>query len=347
MLVDAATGARQIVEITSVEKSNWTRFGCEISQFNSGDGCNCGCGVYDPDCGAPSMQKETAMLLEYYPTWDQNQNVATPSAFVKGCDDISASADGYRFCNLDGTCVQDNDDPPTESTFSFEDSVAKFVETVRFQAAELKTGAFVGSNTLVHNFAVGSKFETALSVIDNILYRSMSVEAVIPVAMQRGEAAYKPSDRAASTAYEKTVAPQTLNAEVALITVPDRQSFGELDLCPTRTMRYEPKLFRSSQGWQHWRVRNSSELEVKNCLMEKVSRSETDRCLWLEKGNLSLRMTHPDQYRAVCAREVFCASVVFVLDFSRLSCLCRFHLSCSLHLRCRPRTAYRTRCTCP
>lgn len=122
------------------------------------------------------------------------------------------------------------------------------------------------------------------------------------VKMLRSENPYLPSDRFKPNEHEQTESPPVLDVDLALFTVPDRNTFAAgLDYCPsTEVMSQEvPYMFAEPTpgDMTGWGIRPGREMKINNCVTTHPS---ADACLSLEQ----IKTQFPLQYRPQCTTDM-------------------------------------------
>ncbi|GMH50046.1 hypothetical protein TrLO_g5075 [Triparma laevis f. longispina] len=207
--------------ITDVIPSEWT---CELSWFNDGEFCDCGCGIYDPDCGDPSVQHDN-----FY------------------CEEPGGEG---NYCTYpESLCTNDI---PESATPTAEDTIDKFVETI------------VTQTPLKYTWHAGAIFESATyyDEEEEEVMSDIMVGAVFDVTMHRsGKPQFDPIDRSEWHMGEQTTSPENLEVDdVSVYIVSERDDFDTVDLCPKVSTAVTPSKMFTQNGWDKWAVAPGKEM---------------------------------------------------------------------------------------
>ena len=337
------------IVITDVLPSEWT---CDNSWFNDGIYCDCNCGIYDPDCGDPSVLHEQFSCNEPIdggsssdptsaPGLSPSDPVPSPSdptsapgpspsdpvpspsdpTFAPGDSPTSAPGDSptdapapspddggrrktrrtrstrgerrgrrlfgdAQYCSYPAaTCVSEQ---PASVTPTAEHTLDKFVETITV------------AEPLKNKWPEGTIFESATYYddMDEEVRSDIVVGAVFDVSMQRpGRPIFDPGARHEKHRGEPTKTPDSLDVDVSVYIVPDRDNFATVDLCPKVSTSVTPSKMFTQNGWDKWEVTKGKEM--------------TAKCTNVTTFNQSLCLDVPTyknkffgEYRKACTKEM-------------------------------------------
>ena len=250
---------------------SWT---CDPWWYNSKDGCDCNCGVLDPDCSYPSLRLFAGVTVDSSVACLLNASACQPCAL----------------CNISGRCasVKSSDDGlivPGEYEFSM----------------EIRLGA-----PLRWDHSVGYEVETPISVpvdsndpwidaTDNVL----DVYSWIEIKRFADTDEYRPSERSKPHTPELSQTPDPLSLEVAIFQVPDSLSFDRVKLCPVLGPRNGtsgiPPVF-DTDGWDKWQV--TDPMTIDNCSMQNFRGAEGAR----RAGCINVKDHPKEQFILYCIK---------------------------------------------
>jgi hypothetical protein len=223
---------------------NWT---CDPNFYNADDGCDCNCGILDPDCLFPSPASYSGKVFD-----------SSLECFLD-----SSKCDSCNYCGYpDAKCTNT---PPTETSLISPD------ESENMQVIYL-------SSPLKFNHQVGYKVETPIPIpsdpkdgFEDFESESSSVYDVYSwIAIKRlaDTNEYLPSERYLAHTPELTDSPDPLEVEIAMFQIPDRNTFETVKLCPgVNELESEISPIFDTHGWDRWRVNDN--INIRDCKMNK------------------------------------------------------------------------------
>ena len=259
----------EVSEVSGYSPPDWT---CDPRWYSGQDGCDCNCGILDPDCAYPSLQSYKGKVYD---------SSAACEVDPKNCLECP-------YCDATGKCSLSL--PTGTASFSDEESSFEMVLTL--------------ARPLYLAHARGQRVETPIPMPEdkNDAFleagdRALDVYSWIEVRRLVDTPEYKPSERYLPHRPELTTSPEALEVEVAMFQVPDSLSFEQVKLCPVLGPdggRTGISPVFDTDGWGDWKV--TRPMRVDNCSLRRVSRAEiAEQCIRVEDHAT-------EQFNARCIR---------------------------------------------
>ena len=235
-----------IVVITGVDASDWT---CPFEFFNDGFKCHCNCGIYDPDCGDPSVLKNEMVCFDpAKDPWDQD-DTAGYCDYVQSASDVESD---YSYNTNACVNLADGGTAPLSTSPLARDTVDRFVEKITL------------SKGLRNNVAAGSVFESNTYYDEEYeeVVSDVEVASTFEVSMYRLDQVFDPEKRFMANLNEAVESPQALDVDVSIYIVPDRKTFKEIDLCPKLSTAEKPDFKWDSADLKKWTVKKDRVMTI-------------------------------------------------------------------------------------
>ena len=188
----------------------WT---CLPGYYHAGDGCDCNCGLWDPDCDDDNST-----------VWDSSSTCLLNSSCQTTVD--------CGYCEW----VNGTDYPTSRCTHDYPNNpwpIPAFADSSAFyQLISLSSPI-----KLLHDAGTAVETPVTLSSHPMDFYDSSvgfyDVFTFATVQLSRTAAAFTPDDRYNPHPPEMSTAPSAIPVEVAMFLIPDRAAFNDTPLCPT------------------------------------------------------------------------------------------------------------------
>ena len=189
----------------------WT---CPTAYFHAGDGCDCNCGLFDPDCAV-----DNRTLYDSSAACARNSS-CQPSTACSYCAWVNGT-NGYAT----GQCV---DTPPSNPwPIPAADDSSTYYQLISL-SSPLK---------LFHDVGYGVETPVTLDATPMDWYNASvgyyDVYTYATIQLSRTSTAFTPDDRYNSHPPEMTTSPASIPFEAAMFLIPDRAAFNDTPLCPT------------------------------------------------------------------------------------------------------------------
>ncbi len=272
--IRGAKGSFAGIEIARTVGYSVPSWKCDPWWYNSNDGCDCNCGILDPDCAYPSMSRF---------------NGATVDSSVE-CLLNASKCETCPFCNISGRCTTNkSNDNGTVLPDEYDYSMVLTLSTpLRWDHSP---GYAVESPIPVP----ADDNDPWIDAADDIL----DVYSWIEIKRFADTTEYRPSERARPHTPEMSDSPDPLNVEVAIFQVPDKLNFDEVKLCPVLGPNHGksgiPPVF-DTDGWDKWQV--SDPMSIDNCSMTSFRGVEGAR----RAGCIKVKEHPKEQFNLFCIK---------------------------------------------
>ena len=256
------TGLELIHSVSTVSLPTWL---CDPSYFHAGDGCDCNCGLWDPDCGV-------AGATIYDSSVDCTRNATCASTVAVTCPYCAWTNTTTTTPYPTGTCSTTDPNNPTPIPTTLDSQTY-------YQLINLST-------PLLLDHITGTSAETPVPLTTppnadwyNDSSTVYDVFTYATVALSRTAEEYTPDDRYDSHPPETSVSPDTIPIEFAMYIIPDRPTYNNTTLCPNTTIPNTVPPAFTSYGWDKWSVAAGRQLSVSGCIGGAPSAELLDSCV--------------------------------------------------------------------
>ena len=251
-------GLELVHNASTISTPTWL---CDPSYFHAGDGCDCGCGLWDSDCDVPGMT-----------VYDSSVECTLDSS----CD-ATVSCPYCAWSNTSapyptGTCV--TSDPHNPNPIPATVDSQTFYQLINL------------STPLKLDHVAGCAVETPVPLSDEgnaDWYDSSSslydVFTLAGVELSRTSDEFTPDDRYDPHPPEMSTSPASIPIEFAMYIIPDRPTFEDTQLCALIAVPNSVTPAFTSYGWDEWQVAADRQLNVSGCSGGRPSAALLDSCV--------------------------------------------------------------------